>query len=215
MASHSETPSKNVVILGAGGHASSVSDVLQRIGFVVLGYSGGSCDPVFSSVSFSDDEDALSHAWQSQARAFVAIGDNLIRRRLIEQIPFELRLAAAVAHSASVSASSELAEMSIVMEQAHVGPHARIGQGAIVNTAAVVEHHCVVGKAAHLAPGAILLGGAVAGPGSLIGSGACVLPGLEVGADATVGAGAVVTQNIPAGATVTGVPAREETGNRG
>ncbi len=60
----------------------------------------------------------------------------------------------------------------------------------------------------HVAPGVHLGGEVTVGQGALIGIGASVMPGRSVGAGTVVGAGAVVTRDLPAGVTAVGVPAR-------
>ena len=209
-----ETPAllQPVVLFGAGGHSSSVADVLQRIGCNVAGrVTATSSGELDNSGTLVGDEAGIVFARANGARAMVAIGNNALRATTAERIPEELWSLSVTARTASVSRSSTLGLLSIVMEHAHVGPDAHVGTGTIINTAAVVEHDCTVGAFAHIAPGAVLLGQASVGFGAFIGAGARVLPGITVGSRATVGAGAVVREDVPNGSTVVGVPAKKVT----
>lgn len=192
-----------VLVFGAGGHARSVKDALERLGGAVMAEVPGTSDPA------AGDAAAVQVLRSEGARALVAIGDNRTRMRVIARIPEELRADALVAASATVSSEAQLAPLCVVLEHAHVGPGARLGYGTIINTAAVVEHDCRVGEGVHVAPGAVLLGGCSVGDGAFIGGGAVVLPSIHVGQEATVGAGAVVLEDVEPGATVVGVPGRE------
>ena len=167
------------VVLGAGGHARSVVDVL------------------------TDDREAFELIAAQGLRAVVAIGAGPARTGLVR----ELEVPPVVASTATVSPRSVLGAGTVVLEHAHVGPASRVGEAVIVNTGAIVEHDCRVGAGSHVAPGAVLLGGASVGGGVLVGSGARVLPRVSVGAGATIGAGAVVTAHVADGQTVIGVPA--------
>ena len=197
------------VVLGAGGHARSVVDVLERAGHSVVAVSGAETggEPWHVDV-LADDRAAFELVAARGLHAVVAIGAGQARSRLVhELLDRGLPVPSVVAATASVSPRSLLGAGTVVLEHAHVGPSTHVGPAVIVNTAAVVEHDCRVGAAAHVAPGAVLLGGAAVGGGTLVGSGARVLPGVSVGAGATIGAGAVVTGHVADGQTVVGVPA--------
>jgi UDP-perosamine 4-acetyltransferase len=197
------------VVLGAGGHARSVVDVLERAGQSVVAVTGSETggEPWHVDV-LGDDRAAFELIAAQGLRAVVAIGAGPPRSTLVHAL-LERGFAVppVVASTATVSPRSILGAGTVVLEHAHVGPATRVGEAVIVNTAAVVEHDCRVGAGAHVAPGAVLLGGASVGGGTLVGSGARILPRVSVGAGATIGAGAVVTGHVADGQTVIGVPA--------
>ena len=201
------------VVVGAGGHARSVVDVLERAGHTVVAVSGAvpagdhGADPWHVDV-LADDREALELIEARGLHAVVAIGANPARAGLVRTLVTRgLSVPPVVASTATVSPRSVLGAGTVVLEHAHVGPSTRVGEAVIVNTSAVVEHDCRVGGGSHVAPGAVLLGGAAVGSGTLVGSGARVLPLVTVGAGATIGAGAVVTGHVSDGQTVVGVPA--------
>ncbi|GAA5033701.1 acetyltransferase [Terrabacter aeriphilus] len=198
------------VVLGAGGHARSVVDVLERLGREVVAVTGAVAEgeiPWHVEV-LADDRQAVELVRARGLHAVVAIGANAARSGLVhELLTGGLSVPPVVAATATVSPRAVLGAGTVVLEHAHVGPASRLGDAVVVNTAAVVEHDCRVGGGAHVAPGATLLGGASVGPGTLVGSGARILPLVSVGAGATIGAGAVVTGHVPDGRTVVGVPA--------
>lgn len=197
------------MLLGAGGHARSVCDVIQRKGDRLLGLVADSPRPTWlppECVMLPGEKSARCH---ESARWLVAIGDPVARQRLTSQLLSDERvLGTLVAESATVARGAEIRSGTMVMEHAHVGPGTAVGVGSIINTGAVVEHDCQVGDFVHVAPRAVLLGGGAVGDRVLIGASAVVLPGLRVERDATIGAQAVVTRSVGVGATVYGVPAR-------
>jgi sugar O-acyltransferase (sialic acid O-acetyltransferase NeuD family) len=202
------------VVLGAGGHARSVVDVLERAGHRVVAVAGDAGGRAWHVEALETDLDALDRAAADALDVAVAIGSNPARTRLLGQVAERgLAAPAVVAATATVAPHARLGAGTVVLEHAHVGPAASLGTAVVVNTAAVVEHDCTVGDGVHVAPGAVLLGAASVGAGSLVGSGARVLPGVRVGAGVTVGAGAVVTEDVPDGSTVVGVPARRAAGS--
>lgn len=207
-------PGAGWVVFGAGGHARSIVDVLERSGEAVVAVVGETGGRDWHVPVLPDDTAGLAKVADEGLRAVVAIGAAGPRLALLDRIGARTAegqpevAPAVVAATATVAPDAFLGAGTVVLEHAHVGPGSRVGDGVIVNTAANVEHDCVVGDGVHVAPGAAILGGATVGARTLVGSGARVLPGVAVGAGATVGAGAVVTRAIADGVTVAGVPAR-------
>lgn len=220
------------VVFGAGGHARSVVDVLERSGQTVVAVAGDAAGRAWHVPVLADDAAGLAQVAAEGLCAAVAIGAPGPRLAVLERLlalpslssaqnlpaegahstvgeqPGRPRVGVVVAATATVAPDVELGPGTVVLEHAHVGPGSRVGSGVIVNTAAIVEHDCVVGDGVHVAPGAALLGGATVGARTVIGSGARVLPLVAVGSGATVGAGSVVTRAVGDGVTVAGVPAR-------
>jgi len=202
------------VVLGAGGHARSVVDVLERVGHSVVAVSGQTGGHPWHVDVLGDDTEALALAERDGLHTCVAVGANAARARLVADVLARgLSSPPVVASTATVSPRSRLGAGTVVLEHAHVGPAADLGDAVIVNTAAVVEHDCVVGAGVHVAPGAVLLGAASVGEATLVGSGARVLPGVAVGARVTIGSGAVVTTPVGDDQTVVGVPATRREGS--
>ncbi|MEY4606382.1 MAG: hypothetical protein RLY45_1142 [Actinomycetota bacterium] len=201
-----------VLVVGGGGHAKVCIESLRDCGHDVVGAVTRDGNPVEGlgvSVLGSDD-DLGAHASACGADAvFVAVGDNVARRDLIERATAGgLVLVSAVSRHAMVSQTARLGDGAAVMAGAVVNADAVLGRGAVVNSRASVDHDCTVGECAHIAPGAVLCGGVEVGEGALVGVGAKVLPNRRIGAGAVVGGGAVVADDVAASATVVGIPAR-------
>lgn len=207
------------LVLGAGGHARSVVDVIERRGdrvVAVVGAAAGADWDPWGIERLDDDVAAFERIVAERLRAAAAIGAADPRLAVVRAIlALGGSVPALVARTATVGRSSVVGHGSVVLEHAHVGPASTLGHGVIVNTAAVVEHDCLVGDGVHVAPGACLLGGVTVGERTLVGGGALILPGIMVGAGVTIGAGAVVTRPVPDGATVVGAPARDPHPDRG
>lgn len=201
---------ERVIVLGAGGHARVVIEILEeREEFEIAGCvsreRGG--DTLGYPILGGDEMLPALYA-QGLRKAFVAIGENRVRRAVMERAAAAgFDLINAVSRRAVVSPRARLGCGVAVMPGAVVNVMSRIGDGAIINTGATVDHDCDIGRWAHVAPGTNLAGGAVIGEGVFLGIGSRVLPCVTVGAWTTVGAGAVVIADLPGGVTALGVPA--------
>jgi sugar O-acyltransferase (sialic acid O-acetyltransferase NeuD family) len=139
----------------------------------------------------------------------VAVGNNVVRERLLRQVMECGGRPVTVAHpNGHVATSARIGAGSFVAAGAVISTHATVGGGVIINHGAVVDHDCAVGAFVHIAPNSVLGGRVRVGDRALIGASATVLPEMEVGADAVIGAGAVLTKNAPANTTFVGIPAK-------
>jgi len=204
---------RRLVIVGAGGHAKVVVDILlAQDGWDIVGLTDADPSPrkIYGLPVLGRDEDVLPNLRrQGVEAAFVALGDNVLRLRIAARLrALGFDLPNAISPRAFVSPNATLGVGIAVMPQAAINAAATIGDFAIINTAASIDHDCVVGEGAHIGPGAVLAGWVRVGARVFVGVGAAAVPGVEIGADAVIGAGAAVIRRVPAGATSIGVPAR-------
>jgi UDP-perosamine 4-acetyltransferase len=205
-----------VILLGAGGHAKVLLDVLRLQRVEVLGVVAPRkpSDAVFDVVPWlGDDDDAVrGHAPADVllVNAVGSIGDTTARRALFERWRGAGYEFLSLRHPAAVVSALQcvLGHGVQIMAGAVVNPGARVGDDVIVNTRAVVEHDCEVGAHCHIASGALLCGGVRLGAGVHVGAGATIIQGITVGAGSLIASGAVVTKNVDPLTLVAGVPAR-------
>jgi sugar O-acyltransferase (sialic acid O-acetyltransferase NeuD family) len=206
---------RELILLGAGGHASVVAESAVAAGWRILGYLANEATresrcaalavPWLGSVEQPTAEGL--QLLERGAKVHPAVGDARVRERWTARFGAE-RLATIMHPTAWVSPSASLAPGVYVGAFAAINASASIGMSTIVNTAAIIEHGVRVGSASHCAPRSTLAGLAEVAERVLIGAGAVVLPFVRVGSDAIVGAGAVVHRDVAAAITVAGTPAR-------
>lgn len=200
-----------IVILGAGGHAKVVIELLRDAGEQVAVCVGGADSPdhCLDVRVVKGDAYLKELRGDGYSRAFVAIGSNRIREEVAGQVKqLGFSLVNAVSPHASISPSAKLGSGIAIMAGAVVNAEAVIGDLTIINTGATVDHDCIIGQAVHLAPQCALAGSVVIEDGAFLGIGCKVIPGMRIGVNAVAGAGSVVIEDIPAATTVVGVPAK-------
>lgn len=198
-----------VVIVGAGGHAKVIVEILERIETVeVVGFTSRSTDDrLFHYPHLGPDSVLPALLSNGVSHAFPAVGDNRVRQRLAnELLRIGFLLVNAISLHAIVSPRVRLGSGIAIMPGAVINAEASIGDGAVVNTGATVDHDCTIGAFAHVAPGSHLAGCVKVGEGTFLGIGSSVIPGITIGSWVTVGAGAAVIRNIADHATAVGVP---------
>ena len=197
-----------VVIIGAGGHAQVVADILWRMRDDALDVT---------PVAYLDDKAALhgqiflnvpvvgavDQLGQIEHEAvIVAIGNGRIRQKLFATLQQQGERFIIVRHPTAVIAPDvQIGPGSMICANVVVNTGSVIGQNVILNTACTVDHHNQIGDHAHIAPGVHLGGDVWVGEGALVGIGATVLPQRHIGRWATVGGGAVIVRDVAAGQT--------------
>jgi sugar O-acyltransferase (sialic acid O-acetyltransferase NeuD family) len=204
-----------IVVVGAGGHARVVADVIRLMGeFTIHGFVDQATarrGEVFSGARILGGDEVLDDVLRSGiANAAVAVGDNDARVRIGKDLMRRgFQLPALVHPRAVVAGDVVVGDGTLICAGAIINPASRVGRLVIINTAASVDHDCMIGDGVHIAPGAHLGGHVAVGEGTLIGLGASIKPGVRIGARVTAGVGAAVVQDVGDGAAVVGVPARE------
>jgi UDP-perosamine 4-acetyltransferase len=199
-----------IVLLGAGGHAKVIADILldsdevEIAGCITLGRE----DSLLGIPVLGGDDQLPQLRASGITMAFPAIGDNARRMAALDRLrDLGFTLVNAISRRASVSPRASLGSGIAIMPGAVVNVASTVNDGAIINTGATVDHDCEIGRCAHIAPGCHLAGKVRVGDGAFLGVGVSVIPALAIGAWTVVGAGAVVIRDLPAQAKAVGVPA--------
>jgi sugar O-acyltransferase (sialic acid O-acetyltransferase NeuD family) len=198
---HSRGMTDRIVIVGAGSQGAIVADILECAGTPAIGFVDDTPGKA-NVLGTIDDLRSIPHD-----AIIVAIGDNRLRRGLVERLAGE-RLATAIHPFTSIAASACIGEGSMISAGAIVQPNAVIGRSVILNTKASVDHDSVIADFAHISLGATLGAKVHVGAETLIAAGATIVTGMTVGARSVIGAGALVVRDIAADVTAFGVPAR-------
>ncbi len=198
---------KPILIIGAGGHAKVIADIVLKSGDALLGFlDDAATGKVYGEYKvLGTVADCVRYA--DQAQFIIGIGNNAIRRRIAER--YALDWYTAIHPSAQIALGVTVGEGTAVMANAVINSDTAIGRHCIVNTAAVVEHDNVIGDYVHVSPHATLCGVVTVGENTQIGAGATVIHVTNVCADCVIGAGSTVVEDIDTAGTYVGLPARK------
>lgn len=192
-------------LYGASGHGKVVKEIVEA--------SGNRVD------CFIDDNPNIhscmnvpvEHLYDGQGSIIVTIGDNGIRKMIVEKLCCEFGIA--IHPSAIISPSAIIGEGTVIMAGVVINADTIIGKHCIVNTGATIDHDCVVNDYCHIAPGAHVCGGCHIGEGTWIGAGTSVIQCRKVGEKCMIGAGSVVIKDIPNGVKAYGNPCKVQSAN--
>ena len=199
--------SDKVILVGAGGHAKVIADIVLKSGDQLLGFLDD--DPTKTFVLGYPVLGRIEE-WEKfskEAKFLLAIGNNHVREALAQRLQVDWYTA--IHPSAQIGMDVEIGEGTAVMANAVINPSARIGKHCIVNTAAVVEHDNRIEDFTHISVGAMLGGTVRVGKRNWIGIGAVVKHNISICNDCVVGAGGVVIRAVENAGTYVGVPVKK------
>lgn len=168
--------SKNILILGAGGHGKVVREVALSI---VDDYI-----PRYSKVDFLDDyaDEAIGKIQDLKDyveiydEVFCGIGNNSVRKDLLkkaEKLGYEIPIL--IHPTAYISASAIIGKGTVVEPKAIVNTNSIIGKGSIISVGAIVDHDVIIEKYVHVNAGAICKAGSKIEEGRKLEAGEVVL----------------------------------------
>lgn len=208
---------KKYIVIGAGGHARVLQDILSLKSLEIIGFTD--INPVNhglkigGSIVIGNDDIIFNYPADSLylVNGLGSLPDDDGKHQRLYEYFKKLGYSFASLLHPSVVISQEvlIAEGVQVMAGAVVQTGSTLDENCIINTGAIIDHDCHIAKHVHIAPGAVLSGGVKVGKAVFIGAGAVVIPGVKIAAKSIVAAGAVVCCDVLEGKMVRGVPARE------
>lgn len=198
---------KSVVIVGAGGHAKVIADIIIKSGDTIKGFLDDNTAKHSLVLGYHVLGNIESIRDFDNSVCFVlGIGDNYIRQSMAEQ--FDVKWHTAIHPSAVIADDVQIKEGSVVMASCVINASAKIGRHCIVNSASVVEHDSFIEDFVHISPNVSLGGTVKVGEFTHIGIGSTVINNIAIASECTIGAGAVVVSDITEKGVYVGVPAK-------
>jgi len=204
--------SKDLILIGGGGHCKSVIEVAESAGYNILGILDRPekiGELVLGHKIMGCDDDILQYI--DKAEFMITVGfikDSSVRIRLYNRLKeVGCKLATIIASTAHVSQYAKLGEGTVIMHNAFVNAGASIGNNVILNTFSNIEHDAVVGDQCHISTGVMVNGDCKIGKRVFVGSQSVLANGIMIGDDIIIGAGSVVRKSIEKKGIYTGNPA--------
>ena len=205
-----------IVILGAGGHAREVLDLVEAINqqkpqFDTLGFI---VEPGYEQPgTIINEKPVLGHFdWlegrTDEVRAVCGVGFSAPRFRIVQKAEaIGVEFVNLVHPRASLTRWMTMGRGVIITAGCILTNQIKIGDHVHINRMSNVGHDNTLEDFVTVSPGVNLSGNVTLRQGCFIGTGASIIEGKTVGAWARVGAGAAVIDDLPDNTTAVGVPA--------
>ncbi len=192
-----------VYVLGQGGHANSVIEVIRSLG------PGALIQVPYEDVLGERPSQFCDQGTTEDVSHVIAIGDVSVRKHIASSAfcqrtpPYKL-----VSTYAYVATDAIIGPGTVVMPSSTIRSNSVVGDYSVINTGALIDHDCGVGSFVNVSPGVVISGNVSVGDSCVLGAGAVIIDNVSICSGVILGAGAVVLKNINKPGTYVGVPAR-------
>jgi len=205
---------EKIIIIGSGGHASVIIDIVEKSKkYSIYGLVDSFLPPQSIKYGYEiiGDESVILEKNEEIHGGIVAIGDNWIRKKIVEKIRLlvpNFKFVSAIHPSAVISDYSKIGDGTVVMGGAIINNNTQIGDQCIINTNSSIGHDCIIGNYVSIAPGSTLGGNTKVGDVTAISLGAKVIHSIQIGEHTVIGAGSTVLSDIDSYKLAYGTPAK-------
>ncbi len=173
---------KKILLFGAGGHAKSCIDVIQKNNkFEVVGLIGKKNEigkKINGFKVLGTETEASYFLNKGIKNALITLGNynnQYVRDKIFNFLKKKKFIfPKIISPLAYVSKSSKIAEGTIVMHGAIINSNSVVGSNCIINSKSLIEHDCEIKNNVHISTGTIVNGSVKVGSNSFIGSGSVI-----------------------------------------
>ncbi len=204
---------EGISIIGCGGHARSVADIIldncESTKLVFYDKCAKLEERIFSGnygvYPLNNDTEF------KYENIFIAIGDNEKRKECFfeRRDILSLKKISVISKRAYVSKRSKVEMGVFIANETHIGPEVHIGKFSIINNGAIVEHQSIIGDFAHISVNATVCGKCKIGNGVFLGAGSIVKDKVRICDDVVIGAGGIVIRDIEVPGVYAGNPVKK------
>jgi len=192
----------NILLVGAGGHAKSCVDVIEKEKkYKILGLIDKNTNKKnifnYPIINENDIDNTLLKKAKNVLIAVGQIKTSNLRIKLFNKYKkLGFRFPVIKSPNSYISKYSKISDGTIIMHHVIINASVTIGQNCIINNKSLIDHDTIIGDYNHISTGAILNGGVNLGNNCFIGSGSVINQDIVINNNCVVGSGLVVKKNI-------------------
>jgi len=184
---------KLVIIIGFGGHAKVLIDILKKNLFKIIGFVEKKNIKSFNNYKFLGRDKKIFD--YSPNKVFLIngigyIGKDKLRKKIFERFKKKKYNFLSLKHSKSIIANNvKCLEGSQIMAGSVLQSGCVIGKNSIINTSVSIDHDCQIGDNVHISPGTTICGNVKIGNNTFIGAGSLIIPNINIPSNSFIKAG--------------------------
>jgi sugar O-acyltransferase (sialic acid O-acetyltransferase NeuD family) len=210
-------PLRKIVIIGAGGIAKLVLDIIDTcnkvqeeyevLGYIVESQYGAPGTVIYGRQVLGDFDWLAKHA--SEVDAVCAVGPSELRLKLVKQAEkVGARFCNIINPLAYLSPSINMGVGNIIGAFVAFGPEVRLGNHVFVNHSSAIGEEVNLGDFVTVSPLTNIARSCNLARGSFVSVGVTIIDRIDIGEWSMIGGGTTIIRDVPANATVVGVPGK-------
>lgn len=151
---------KQLVIIGAGGHAKVIADAVCKADeYELLGFVDANLPKetlVFKTYRVIETQSLIQNLVQPNTYFVFGIGNNTIRQKLAQDFQKDLQFASILHPSSIVSDEVTIGKGVVVLANTVINAGSKVGDFSIIDSGVIVDHECQIGDFCHLNVGTLV-----------------------------------------------------------
>jgi|688.fasta_scaffold499221_2 sugar O-acyltransferase (sialic acid O-acetyltransferase NeuD family) len=206
---------KNLIFIGAGGHARSIFDSMSKIEKeCVIGYVDITKSDYMSkkSIKYLGKDDYIFQNYANDEVELILglsyLGKSVstdLRNNILDKFS-NYSFYTFVSERSYVSEDATIGSGTVILNNVHINSECIIGKNCVINNNVLIEHDCEIGESVQISPGALILGGAKIGDNCFIGAGVILRDATAIVKNCKIGMGSIITKDILESGTYIGHP---------
>ena len=191
-----------LLILGAGGHAKVLLEVLSQERHKIIGVTTPHLDSGtdYLGLAVIGSDEAIFEYDTQEVLLINGIG-SLPGRQQRRNLSVTMRERGyrfgSVIHPNSIIASDVLFSEGVqLMAGTIIQPGCKVGQDSIINTGVIVDHDCKIGENCNLSPGVVCSGNVIIESGVYVGAGSTIIQNLSIGKNTIISSGSSIYRDV-------------------
>jgi len=192
---------KPVILLGSGGHAKNIIELLISNNIKIIGISSNDKKSYFEDIKIIGNDDIIDKFKPSEVYLVNTIGlmpKNLNRLDVFKKFRRKgFKFIGFIDPSAIISKNVEIDISAHIMAGVIIRSGVKIGEDSIINTGVILDHDSEVEMGCHLATGVVCSGNVFIKKNSFIGAGTVISNGICIGSNCVIAAGSTIYKDVP------------------
>jgi len=196
-------PKSQVLIIGAGGHASSCIEIIEAedkkeiIGLIGTEDEVGKKLSGYEVIGSEKDFPNLLKLTRNLILGIGQIKSPNLRIKIKDKFNREgFVFESVISPAAQISKHAKIGTGTVIMHNVVINAGVKIGDFSIINTGSIVEHDSKIGNFSHLSTGVISNGETSIGNNTFIGSGTIIKERIIIGDNCIIGMGQQVMHHL-------------------
>lgn len=202
--------SKKISIIGAGGHAKVIIDIINELGnYDIVGIFDDNRTDKFCNIPIIGKILEINQINQNISidNYIIAIGNDKIRKQIYEKY-LNLNWAILIHPKTVISKNVSLGIGTVVCAGAVIQTEVKVGKHCIINTNSNIDHESIISDFCSVCPGVTICGQVKIGECSFIGASSVIIQNKVIGKNCIIGAGSVIIKNVLDNMKVVGNPGK-------
>jgi NDP-sugar pyrophosphorylase family protein len=197
----------NIIILGAGSTAISVTEIIlsSKI-FNIMGYVGTEIENkeldnkiIYKNIPFLGGKKSLNNIPTKNTPGFVsAVGNRYLRElAFYEAIKCDFIPVNIISNKSSIENSSSIDSGIIIFPHTHISFNVNISENTLIETNVVIENNVSIGSNCNIESSSIISGNVVIKKNVVIGKNSVIAPNVMIGKNQFIKPNSYIENNLP------------------